>query len=344
MRGREAEQCGASGPMRGGVARHRLTGKGRTGPTGRTRSSPWRLLGAFALLLPSIALAGSYATVARIFADHCVVCHSGPHAVLGLRLDSYGSVMAGSARGPVVKPGDPEGSELIRRLRGASQPRMPLTGPPYLDERQVAEIVAWIAAGAKAENGADKGDASGRGSVSAIARPPLPAPGAAVTYRHVAPILLQRCVKCHGANSILGAAPEGLQLGSRDAVLRGGDRVVVVPGSPGASELYRRVAGLSHPRMPFDGPPFLEPEEVRVVGEWIAQGASDDAGRRAPLPVGAPLRLQGTLDGYWSLDGTPLQVTGGTRIDKSPRPGDRVEVRGTVSAEGTVSVTRLRRR
>ena len=299
------------------------------------RRRVWHLLFG-ALLWPTLVFAAEFAPVARILAERCIVCHSGANAVQGLRLDSHAGIMAGSARGPVVKPGDPDGSELIRRLRGVSQPRMPLTGPPYLDDAQVAVVSAWIAAGARA-------DAGGQHPLPA-ARPSLPAPGAEVRFGHVAPILLQRCVKCHGPQSILGAAPEGLQLGALDAVLRGGDRVVVVPGHPGASELYRRIAGLSLPRMPFDGPPYLADEEIRVLGEWIAQGAKDDAGRQAPMPVGAPVRLQGTLDGYWQVDGTPLQVGGGTRIDKSPRIGDRVEVRGSVAADGGVAVSRLRRR
>lgn len=289
-------------------------------------------------MMPRSAMAASFEAVAGIFAERCVVCHAGPNAVQGLRLDSHAGVMAGSVRGPVVRPGNPDGSELVKRLRGISQPRMPLTGPPYLDDAQIAAISAWIAAGAKA------GTVGATASSQAPVRRPLPAPGAVVTYGDVAPILLQRCVKCHGANSILGAPPEGLQLGTLDELLRGGERVVVVPGNPGASELYRRIAGFSQPRMPFDGPPFLDVEEIRVLGEWIAQGAKDEAGRAAPMPVGAPVRLQGTLDAYWRIDGAVLQVSGGTRVDKSPRIGDHVEVRGTVAADGTIDVSRLRRR
>lgn len=320
-----------------GAASHAGSGvPGRSGGGTAVARPGVRQLLVAAVLLPTVVAAGPYAPVARMFGERCVVCHGGAHAVLGLRLDSHAGVMMGSSRGQVVRPGDPEGSELVRRLRGSSRPRMPLTGPPYLGEPEIAEVAAWIAAGAPADDAAD--------ALAPVVRPPLPPPGAAVTYRDVAPILLQRCVKCHGANSILGAPPERLQLASLPEVLRGGERVVVVPGNPAASELYRRIVGLSQPRMPFDGPPFLDADEIRVLGEWIAQGAPDDAGRRAPVPVGAPVRLQGTLDGYWSVDGARLQVTGGTRADKSPRVGDRVEVRGTVTANGAVAVSRLRRR
>jgi hypothetical protein len=56
------------------------------------------------------------------------MCHSGQDAALGLRLDSLDNLNKGSRKGPVAKAGDPAGSELIRRIKGVSQPRMPMTG------------------------------------------------------------------------------------------------------------------------------------------------------------------------------------------------------------------------
>lgn len=286
--------------------------------------------------------AEGFAAIAPLFQQYCVVCHSGADAVLGLRLDSYEGVLAGSSRGPVVRPGNAAGSELIRRLRGESLPRMPLTGPPFLGEAEIARVAAWIAAGAPRGSG---GAAAGP-TVPAvpIGSRALPRPGEAVRYSHVAPIFLQRCAKCHSQQGILGAPPEGLRLVSLADTLRGGERVVVVPGQPLASELYRRVSGLAQPRMPFDGPPYLSAEEIRVIGDWIAQGARDAEGRPAPVPVGAPVRLSGALTDRWAVDGLALRVDAATRIDKAPRVGDRVEVRGVVDTDGAVRVLRLRRR
>lgn len=295
------------------------------------------LIGMLACGGPAMGAAGEYATVSSLFGRHCIVCHSGPQAVMGLRLDTHAGVIAGSERGPVVNPGDPEGSELVRRLLGVSQPRMPLTGPPFLSEAEVASIAAWIRDGAKS-------GPAGEHAPPAATRRELPKPGAAVVYGDVAPILLQRCAKCHSAQSILGAPPEGLRMTTLPELLRGGDRAVVVPGHPLASELYRRVAGLAQPRMPFDGPPYLSADEIRVLGDWIAQGARDEAGSPAPIPVGRSVRFTGTLTGQWAVDGMPLRVGGATRIDKAPRVGGRVEVRGVIAADGNVDVLRLRRR
>src|SRR6056297_3375123 len=88
--------------------------------------------------------------VAALFAEHCTLCHGGASPTLGLDLGDLQGALRGSDRGPVVVPGDPEASELVMRLRGTSQPRMPLTGPPYLDDEQIGLVVDWIAAGASA--------------------------------------------------------------------------------------------------------------------------------------------------------------------------------------------------
>ena len=84
--------------------------------------------------------------VNAIFSKLCVNCHSGNGAGKGLRLDSYAQALKGSARGPVLISGDPASSELIRRLRGESAPRMPFLGRPLPDE-QIALIARWIGAG-----------------------------------------------------------------------------------------------------------------------------------------------------------------------------------------------------
>jgi uncharacterized membrane protein len=94
--------------------------------------------------------APSYAAVSEIVAKyHCAVCHGGSEPRAGLSLDDHKSLMKGSKRGPVVVPGNPSNSEIILRLQGISEPRMPFTGPPWLSDEEVATIEQWITAGAK---------------------------------------------------------------------------------------------------------------------------------------------------------------------------------------------------
>lgn len=286
------------------------------------------------------APAVTYADVAPILGQHCVLCHNGAAAPLGLRLDALEGVLQGSTRGAVVKAGDAEGSELLRRVKGLSQPRMPMTGPPWLSDAEIALIERWV----------NDGLASGTSDAAAVEAPPpaqaptRPGPGAAVTYLHVAPILAQRCAKCHTDNGLMGPAPEGLRLTSYAATLAVAERARVVPGRPEASELVRRIRGQARPRMPLDGPPYLGADQIELIEEWIRQGARNGSGQSAPIPAGARVRLHGTLGPGGRLDGLELLIGRGSRIDKNPAPGDYVEVRGKLDDQGRVVVERLRSR
>jgi mono/diheme cytochrome c family protein len=104
------------------------------------------------LTLPPLAAAAGegaapgWREVSDIFNSRCVMCHSDKGASKGLRLDSYDFALAGSERGAVLVAGDAAASELVRRLRGESTPRMPFLGRP-LPEDEIETIVSWINAG-----------------------------------------------------------------------------------------------------------------------------------------------------------------------------------------------------
>ncbi len=93
----------------------------------------------------------------EIFTPNCAFsgCHSGAGAAAGLSLAS--DRIAGQLIGAVspvsgmlrVDPGNPEGSYLLRKLRGdagISGAQMPLGGT--LSAEEIGKIRAWIAAGA----------------------------------------------------------------------------------------------------------------------------------------------------------------------------------------------------
>lgn len=117
------------------------------------RATAGRLILSIALLaVPLVANADGaevpdWADVSAIFDERCVMCHSAVDgASKGLRLDNYEAALAGSERGEVVVPGDVSGSEMIRRLRGQTTPRMPFLSRP-LPEDQIVVIEKWITAG-----------------------------------------------------------------------------------------------------------------------------------------------------------------------------------------------------
>jgi mono/diheme cytochrome c family protein len=90
--------------------------------------------------------APDWTDVSRIFAIRCVNCHAEHGASKGLRLDTYTAAVAGGEGGPVLMPGNPAASELVRRIRGESVPRMPFLSTP-LPEGEIDVIVRWVEGG-----------------------------------------------------------------------------------------------------------------------------------------------------------------------------------------------------
>lgn len=116
--------------------------------TGRGASTDRKISLAAPAQCQQTAKAPSSGEVDAIFAKyHCTVCQGGAEPRAVLNLESYAGLLKGSRSGPVVIPGDPDKSELVRWLKGTSEPRMPYTGPPWLADDEVATIEAWIAPG-----------------------------------------------------------------------------------------------------------------------------------------------------------------------------------------------------
>jgi hypothetical protein len=89
--------------------------------------------------------------VAPLFARSCVSCHRPEKHKGGLRMDTYAQLMLGGEDGPVVVPGNPKSSDLIRRLLlpAGDDDSMPSDGDKPLTPEEIQMIQHWIAAGAK---------------------------------------------------------------------------------------------------------------------------------------------------------------------------------------------------
>jgi mono/diheme cytochrome c family protein len=83
----------------------------------------------------------TFADVSPLFEKKCNACH-GETGIKGLSLTSYAKVMAGATSGPVVVPGKPDESVLVKVQAGGSHPGQ------FTDE-ELALIKKWISAGAK---------------------------------------------------------------------------------------------------------------------------------------------------------------------------------------------------
>jgi hypothetical protein len=123
----------------------------------------------------------------------------------------------------------------------------------------------------------------------------------------VAPLLAARCAECHHEEE-----PEAeLNLLSEATALKGGENgPALVPGDPGKSLLWKRVAA---DEMPPEDP--LDDEEKQILKKWIASGANWGTD-----PVD---RFRYTTDKRAGYDWWALQPLGQPEIP-SPRRGRRI--------------------
>jgi len=81
----------------------------------------------------------------------------------------------------------------------------------------------------------------------------------------VQPILKANCLPCHNQNAKQG----GLDLSTREALLKGSEHgKIVMPGNANDSQLYKVVAHVVEPAMPFKGKKLPE-ESIAAIAEWI---------------------------------------------------------------------------
>ena len=141
--------------------------------------------------------------VQPILTQNCKGCHAGTSAPASLELDTAEGVMAGSATGKVVVPGNSKESLLVQRI---AEKTMPPAAP--LSDQQIATITAWVDQGAKIEGLA----------VAQAATAPRPVNPNFATTAH-GKVMRQYCLGCHNpqAKGFWGrGAPVGMELDKLD--------------------------------------------------------------------------------------------------------------------------------
>lgn len=99
----------------------------------------------------SVSSADPFAdVVGPMLVQRCASCHNEDKQEASLVLTTYAGVMRGGESGRAVLAGNPDGSELLRRITvdPSSDEFMPAEGKTPLTARQVEIIRWWIAAGA----------------------------------------------------------------------------------------------------------------------------------------------------------------------------------------------------
>ena len=126
-------------------------------------------------------------------------------------------------------------------------------------------------------------------SAQTAARPETPI----AFSREILPLLSDHCFACHGPDE--KARKGGLRLdtlaGARGSGKSG--KSAITPGRPDESEILRRIHSSDPDEVmpPRDSGKALQPEQVRLLRQWIAQGApwgqhwAFEPPQRAPVPV-----------------------------------------------------------
>ena len=89
--------------------------------------------------------------------------------------------------------------------------------------------------------------------------------GTALFRKSVRQILVDRCLGCHGGDSLEGE----FNLATREALLKGGETgAAVIPGKAGESRLYRMITHVEEPHMPYDEEKLAD-DEIAAIAKWI---------------------------------------------------------------------------
>jgi mono/diheme cytochrome c family protein len=263
--------------------------------------------------------------VLPIFQASCVACHGSAVKMKDLDLSSLAGVTKGSDAGPVVTPGDPDDSRLYKMVQTGA---MPKGGKPLAEDR-VAMIRQWI-------EGAEKSP------LAAVNAAPEP-----LTEDEVLPILLLRCVACHGPQRREG----GLALHTRAGMLQGGKSgTALVPGKPDESLIAKKIrSGEMPPKQGLDEVsvrPITKAETARLIG-WITQGAP--AGKPAEAQGGPDPLVSGKDRQFWAFQAPTRPVTPTVKNrDRVRNPIDafvlaKLEAKGLSFAPEAGKLTLIRR-
>ena len=141
-------------------------------------------------------------------------------------------------------------------------------------------------------------------SVAAVADADAVRAGHDFFENKIRPVLVQRCIKCHGAEKQKGK----LRLDERDFMLRGGQSGrVVLPGDPSGSLLIRAIRRIDKDvQMPPEDADQLTPEEVQNFVAWIKMGAPFPGAGSGEAIVKPAVDLAKARQ-FWSLQ--PLKKT-----------------------------------
>jgi len=211
---------------------------------------------------PAVAQAVSFSKqVAPLLATKCGGCHiSGRRG--GFQFTSYDALM----KSGMVQKGQGNSSRIVEVVESGDMPR----GGGKVSKDDLAMLTSWIDAGAAFDGTNPMAAFEGVAVANAGMRPAPkekkaePLKNGEVSFAFdVAPILLDNCVRCHGAND----GQENLRLATLQGMLRGGDSgPAIMEGKAGESLLVKKLLGkgIDGQRMPRGKPPLADKDIATI--------------------------------------------------------------------------------
>ncbi len=212
--------------------------------------------------------------VAPLLVRSCGGCH-----VTGRRGNFQMATYQALIQSGMVQRGAGNASRLVEVILTGDMPR----GGGKVSPEEVGTLISWIDRGAICDGDPTVGlDLLARGGAAAPtpapvlpAGPPAPLkPGDIAFSTDVAPILIDRCGKCHGDRD-----PENnFAITTLTSLVKGGrSGPAIVPGKGEDSLLVKKLrgAGIEGQRMPLNAPPLAD-ADIATIATWINQGARID--------------------------------------------------------------------
>lgn len=97
--------------------------------------------------LPAEAVAFFESKIRPVLMDNCFKCHGEKKPKANLRLDSRGAMLIGGDLGPVLVPGQPDKSMIIKAISHAD-PELKMPPSKKLPSQQIADLTQWVKIGA----------------------------------------------------------------------------------------------------------------------------------------------------------------------------------------------------
>lgn len=222
---------------------------------------------------PALAQAVSFSKqIAPLLTAKCGGCHvSGRRG--GFQFTSYDALM----KSGMVQKGQGGSSRIVEVIASGDMPR----GGGKVSQDDLTMLTSWINAGAVFDGPDPTAPFEGVPAATRGMRPrpqerkAQPLKEGEVSFAFdVAPILLEKCTRCHG-----GQRPQAdLGLTTLQALLNGGESgPAVVDGKGSESLLVKKLLGkgIEGQRMPR-GQPALPDKDIATISRWIDQGAKLD--------------------------------------------------------------------